>query len=64
MMKIIERGAVYDYNDKIIGFECQRCGRITLSMLGDYCNKCNDELQFQRELIRTLQTEKRIKEGK
>ena len=39
-MKKIERGAVYDGNNQIIGFRCSICDEVKSKMWGDICNLC------------------------
>lgn len=53
-MRTLERGAVYDSNDKTIGYRCSECGKVYSSMWGDVCDKCRAEERRHQELIKAI----------
>lgn len=42
--------SVKDYQGKIIGFRCIRCGNVKSSMWGETCNECRSILDENRKL--------------
>ena len=53
-MKIIEKNAVYDVNDNIVGFKCSHCGKIVDNMFGNYCNECNYIREKAEQYLKVL----------
>ena len=45
---------IRDFNGRISGFVCNRCGRVVQSMWGNTCNSCREEDRKHDELIRAL----------
>ncbi len=54
-MKILERGAVYDSRDQIIGYRCSECSKVVQAMWGDTCNECRERERRHKEVIRALE---------
>ena len=53
-MRIVERGAVYDFSDRIVGFKCQQCGGVFESMFGETCRGCRHSNAQHVELIKAI----------
>jgi hypothetical protein len=51
---MVMNNAVKNWQGKVIGYRCFRCGDIVGSMWGNICNKCRDNDDKQEEMMHEI----------